>query len=275
MFTVARSGAVSVMYSGDAPTCLIMHKCGECATKEISCFWLELFLVPPLCCFDCLSTAMVYIEHSYAADLSCSPEELIYSEIYWVELPRFVMTDSRGEEECGVRTQHSDYRTLKTKLMNFLKCSIYCRSALEKGPKTPGVHYYPVPGQLIWRGSVKSRNNVQGKHSARQIGVVGQRWAKMRQPSIFIMLETAFLVALIPFCHAMCWPNLCWPCTESRRLSFQVWQQECRWAHPHEGAGRSGRCTWGEGRGVGEVRVGGGVGQMLQWRWASWEFYID
>lgn len=67
--------------------------------------------------------------------------------------------------------------------------------------------------------------------------------AKLRQPSVFIMLQTAFLVFLIPVSHAMCRPNLCWPCSESRRLSFQAWQLECRWAHPHEGAGLGGRCA--------------------------------
>lgn len=143
----------------------------------------------PLCLSDCLSTAMVYIGHSYTADLSCCPEELIYSEIYWAELPRFVMTDSRGEEECGDRTQHSDYRTPKTKLLNFPKCSIYCCPAPDKrtwdSPECTITKF-----RASWSNNVapKSKNNVQWEHSAWENVVDQQRWAKTRQPSIFIML---------------------------------------------------------------------------------------
>lgn len=70
---------------------------------------------PPTPVPDCLSAATVYMKHSYTADLSCCPEELIYSEIYWAELPGFVMTDSGGEKECGgkqdsaLRLQHQKH----------------------------------------------------------------------------------------------------------------------------------------------------------------------
>lgn len=77
MFTVAKSEAASDMYSGDAPPCSIIHKYNESATKEISYMWLELLLASPLCLSDCPAASTVYMEHSYTADLSCCPEELI------------------------------------------------------------------------------------------------------------------------------------------------------------------------------------------------------
>lgn len=165
MFTVARSGAVSDMYSGDAPPCLIMHKYGECATKEISCLWLELLFASPPCLSDCLSTAMVYIEHSYSADLSCCPEELIYSEIYWAELPRFVMTDSRGEKECAGK-QNSALRLQNTKNKTYELSKMFHLLLPRPGERTRDS---PLCNKTQFRASwsdnvaSKGRNNVQGE----------------------------------------------------------------------------------------------------------------
>lgn len=155
MFTVARSGAVSDMYSGDAPPSLIMHKYGECATKEISCLWLELLFASPLCLSDCFCAALVYTEHSYTAHLSCCPEELIYSEIYWAELPRFVMTGFGGEKECGGK-QNSALRLQNTKNKTFQNVPLTDAPPWRKDPRLPPpVRYNPVQGQLIAQRSIK------------------------------------------------------------------------------------------------------------------------
>lgn len=105
---------------------------------------------------------MVYIEHSYTADLSCCPEELIYSEIYWAELPRFVMTDSRGEKECGGK-QNSALRLQNTKNKTYELSEMFHLLLPRPGertrdsPPTPPVHYNPVPGQLIGQHSIKEQ----------------------------------------------------------------------------------------------------------------------
>lgn len=57
--------------------------------------------VAPLCLCDCLCTGMISTYYSHTADMSFCPEELIYSEMYWAQLPHFVLTGSRGEKECG------------------------------------------------------------------------------------------------------------------------------------------------------------------------------
>lgn len=60
-----------------------------------------------------------YMEHFHAAYLSCCPEELIYSGLYWAELPRFVMADSSA---CGGKQNLGAQITApKTKLLNFSK----------------------------------------------------------------------------------------------------------------------------------------------------------
>lgn len=103
---------------------------------------------------------MVYIEHSYTADLSCCPEELIYSEIYWAELPRFVMTDSRGEKECGgkqnlaVGLQNTENKTYELSNM-FHQLPPHPGETSRDFP--PSVHYNLVLGQLIGQRSIKEQ----------------------------------------------------------------------------------------------------------------------
>lgn len=155
MFTVARSGAVSDMYSGDAPPSLIMHKYGECATKEISCLWLELlFASSPvpfwlfLCCLG-LHWTFLY-----------STSELLPRRIdlQWDLLGRaspLCYDRLRGWEGVRRQTELSTQITEHQK-QNFPKCSINWRPTLEKGPETPPpVRYNPVQGQLIARRSIK------------------------------------------------------------------------------------------------------------------------
>lgn len=240
MFTVARSGAVSDMYSGDAPPCLIMNKYGECATKEIFCLWLELLFASPPCLPDCLSlprfTLNILIQQIWAA----ARQNWFTVRFIGQSFPELCYDRLQGWEGVWKQTELSAQITehRKQNLWTFQNVPSTTPRPGERTrdpphPPPPTVHYNPVPGQLIGQHSIKEQKIMFRENSR----------AKLRQPFIFIMLSTACLFFLIPFSHAMCRPNLCWPCTESRRLSFQLWQQECRWAHPHEGAGRGGRCA--------------------------------
>lgn len=139
--------------------------------------------------------------HSYTADLSCCPVELIYSEIYWAELPCFVMTGSGGEKECGGK-QNSGAHITEQQKQNLWTFQNVPSSAAPPRWKDPRCTAADRKAAIMFR----ERDGC------------GQNQAKLSQPSVFIMLKTAFLFFLIPFSHAMCRPNLCWPCTESRRL---------------------------------------------------------
>lgn len=159
MFTVARSGPVSDMYSGDAPSCLIMHKYGECATKEISCLdWScslplpgAFLIVSPLPWF----TLNILIQQIWAAAqknwFTVRFIRQSFAALLW-------QTSGVRRSEEANRTQSSGYRTPKTKLMNFPQCSIHRRTTPGKGPRLPLVHYNPV--QASWLDSAASKKEI-------------------------------------------------------------------------------------------------------------------
>lgn len=167
MFTVARSGAVSDMYSGDAPPCLIMHKYGECATKEISCLWLELLFASPAC-FFWLSLRC----HGLHWTFLYSRSELLPRRIdlQWDLLGRaspLCYDRLQGWEGVWRQTELSAQITehQKQNLWTFQSVPSTAAPPRGKDPRLPPVHYNPVRASWSDDAASKNRNNVQREQS--------------------------------------------------------------------------------------------------------------
>lgn len=163
MFTVARSGAVSDMYSGDAPPCLIMHKYGECTTKEISCLnWSSKLFALPSCLSDCLSGLHWTFLYSGSKLLARR------IDLQWDLLGRaspLCYDRSQGWEGVRTQTELSDQITehQKQNLWTFQNISSTATLPLRRDLRLPLVHYNPVLGQLIRQCCIKEQKKYSGR----------------------------------------------------------------------------------------------------------------
>ena len=269
MFTVARSGAVSDMYSGDAPPSLIMHKYGECATKEISCLWLELLFASPLCLSDCFCAALVYTEHSYTAHLSCCPEELIYSAIYWAELPCFVMTGFRGEKECGGK-QNSALRLQNAKNKTYELSKMFPLLTPHPGERTrdspPQCAITQFRASWSHNAASKNRNNVSER-------TAGLSWSSPPFLSCSKQLASSFWFHLVMLCAGLTYAGPAQRAEGSHFSSGSKSADELILMKELDAVGDALKGLLGVG-GWGRWWTQGQGKQMLRWRWASWELYI-
>lgn len=152
---------------------------------------LELF-----CLSDRLPSATVYIKHSHTVGLSRCQQN-------WFTV-RFI-----GQSFPALLWQTSGVR--KSIEGNDIQRSDYSKPAKQNFSKT----FQPAKSPLCATAQLTGRCSI-GEISGRTFCKINGCGPK--QLSFYIKLNTAFLFFLIPFSHAMCRANLCWPCAESRRL---------------------------------------------------------
>lgn len=159
MFAVARSGAVSDMYSGDAPPCLIMHKYGVMRHKGnlllVTGVVLRLSPVPFWLSLRCHGLHWTFL-HSRSELL---PRRI---DLQWDLLGKaFPLCYDRlqGWEGVWRQTELSAQITehQKQNLWTFLNVPSTAAPPRRKDPRLPPVHYNPVPGQLIGQHCIKEQ----------------------------------------------------------------------------------------------------------------------